>query len=104
MSRIAAGGTARNYPGDEKKTLLPLVGIAPARQPGLPGLSGSGVSARVSARLRGARPERDDPRSGPRNRRGRRAPPVARPSGPDASPLARNGRGALLRDLLLLLG
>src|SRR5215204_1920402 len=103
MSRIAAGGTARNYPCDAKKTPLPLSPIAAARQRGLPRLRESGLSARVAGRLRGpCRPKRDDRRPGAGNRRGGRAPPLAWPRRPDASPLARHGRGTVLLDLLLL--
>src|SRR3954451_15975340 len=105
MSRIAVGGTARNYPHDPKETPVPLVGVAAARQPRLPRLRGGGLPARVVARPRGpAGAEGDDRRPGAGDRRGRGAPPVARPGRADAPPLARARRGGVLRDLLLLLG
>ena len=50
------------------------------------------------------RPARVSLRPGARHRRGRAAAAVARPRRPDAPPLARAGRGRVLRDLLLRVG
>ena len=63
-----------------------------------------GLPHRVAARLRGrSRLSRADRRPGAGRRRGRRAAPVARSGGAHAPELARAGRRALLRDVLLRL-
>ena len=67
------------------------------------------AEGRISAFLPAGRPAvhgpaRVHPRTGARGRRGRAATAVARPRRADAPPLARAGRGRLLRDLLLRVG
>src|SRR5207253_6938692 len=76
--------------------------VAPARHRPLPCLRRGGVSARVAA---GAGTVCVTAcvhvRPGAGDRRGSGAPAVAGPGGPDAAALVRDGRGRVLRDVLL---
>ena len=84
---------------------VPLDLDAPARQPALPRVRGGRVSARVAPGLRRERrPPRLPLRTGARRRRGCRAATLARTCGPHAARLAPDGRGHVLRDVLLRVG
>src|SRR5437764_3097419 len=98
-------GSSPLRPRDAAALVLPLARLAPARQPRLPSLRRGRLPARVAAgRARTRTPARLHPRPGAGIGRGGRAPPLARQSGPDPPPLARNGRGRVLRHVLLRLG
>ena len=90
---------------DAAPLVVPLDRLAPARQPRLPRLRRGRLPARVAAdRAAVQGPACLHLRPGTRLDGRRGAPAVARPSGPNPAPLARNGGGAVLRDLLLRVG
>src|SRR6185503_13881194 len=90
----------RDYPETHP---LPVSRLASAGQPRLPRLRSGRVPARVAAGLRRPnRADRHDRGPGTWGGRGRREAPLARSRRTDASPLARDKRGALLLDVLLL--
>src|SRR5439155_4897949 len=108
-TRAAAARTysrSREFvPRDATAVVVPLARIAGARSSGLPRLRRGGVPARIVARAqRAPRPAGLHVWPGTGNRRRRGTATVARSRGPDASPLARPGRGRVLRDVLLRVG
>src|ERR687890_2773978 len=100
---MAAGSSPSSR--DAEAIRLPVAAIAPARQPGLPGVPRGWTSAGVAPRFRGTKRAAGVlAGTGAGRRRRGRAAPVARPRRADAAPVARPRRGRVLRRLLLRVG